>query len=492
MHFDPRIARRRLVASLLVLGMPLFVVASAQAATPIQDEVDLPHDIAAGKALLNEGNALADKGDTAEAQNRYKLAFEQLLPSLRQLPFRREVKGDMTDRSALGSKIIEDIDREMTPAEFRAYESGLKALGFLDPDVDLKQLLGEVYGQEIGAFYDPRTDTMHLIRESEKGGRKPTFLETLMGKKAGFDKDESQTVIAHEMTHALADQHFDLETMLKSVKDDTDRELATVALIEGEATLAMTVAQSKDWEGRSVRDLPAEQMGQMVAFLGPLMPSIGGSAALKKAPEVIKESMLFPYLQGLVFNLTLTNEKGWKGVDSAYRKPPLSTEQVLHPEKYAKALDTPRDFTFKDLPAPEGWTELGQDVVGELQASVLLRPFDGRTAAAGWDGDRFAVFAHGDEARAPLAFVWRSVWDTEADAIEFATAYASFQSRKLGPSTPKLTAPLPDLLGRSGPDGARFLVERRGSDVVIVEGFGPEPTSRLVEAAFAASCFDKK
>jgi hypothetical protein len=483
---------RHVAAALLVLAATASL-SRPDSARAFQDDAALPHDVAAGKTLLEEGDSLADQGDTTEAQTRYKRAFEQLLPSLRKLPFHHEVKRDMTDRGALAAKIVEEIDRDMTPAEFRAYEAGLKALGFLKPEVDLKALLGEVYGQEIGAFYDPRTDTMHLIRESEKDARKPSFLESLMGKKPGFDKDENKTVIAHEMTHALADQHFDLEKLLKSVKDDADRELATTALIEGEATLAMIAAQSKDWEGKSVRDLPAQEMGQILGFMGPLLPSLGGSASLRKAPEVIQESMLFPYMKGLIFNLTLTNDDGWDAINAAYRNPPLSSEQILHPEKYRKNPDPPRDFTLKDLPAPQGWTELGQDVVGEMQAAVLLRPFDGRKAAAGWDGDRFAVFARGDDAKsAPLALVWRSVWDTEADAAEFATAYAAFQTRKLGSGGTKPPAEMPALLGRTGPEGARFVVERRGADVVVVEGFDPAPTSKLVEAAFAAPCFDKK
>jgi hypothetical protein len=445
-------------------------------------------DREAGLALLKQGDAEADAGRTTDAVVRYKEAYEKLLPGLRKLPFKHEVKRDVTRREAMQEVLRKEIDLDMTPGEFRASELGMKALGFLPRDMDFKVVLVQVYSEEIAAFYDPRTKTMHLIEEPAAKARKaPSFLERLMGKTGGFDKEENKTVIAHELTHALADQHYDLKAMQDAVKGDDDRDLALAALIEGEATLAMMGAQMADWEGEEIAKLPAKELDQVFSMLGPILPAMGGGPSLKTAPAILRESLLFPYLKGLVLCAHLANADGWAAVDAAYKNPPQSTEQVLHPEKYrGDAVDHPMSIRLKDLDAGDGWKEVGQNVVGEMQAAILLRDEGGRKAAAGWDGDRFAVF-EGPEGK--LGLVWRTTWDTEDDAREFAAAYARFQTTKLaaGEAEPQ---EVPDVLRRDR-DGAVFAVERRGKDVAIVEGFPKDATDRLVGSAFAAEAVER-
>lgn len=442
-----------------------------------RDGTDTTDSIEAGKKLLAEGDALADKGDTTEAVVLYKQAFEKLLPSLRKLAFKTEVKRDVTARENLKDVILQEIERDMTPEEFKAGEAGMKALGLLPRDTDLKSLLVQLYAEEIAAFYDPRTDTMHLIREPETGGRQPSFFERLLGKTGGFDKDENKTIIAHEMTHALADQHHDLKAMQEEIQEDDDRQLALSALIEGEATLAMTGAQMEDWKGTLTTELPAEDLGRIFGMVGPLLPAFGGKQ-LQGAPPILRESMLFPYIKGLVFCASLTNSGKWEAVNKAFDEPPLSTEQVLHPEKYRRSPDEPRDFDLSSIETPEGWTLLGRNVLGEMQTAVLLRLKRGRQAAEGWDGDRFAVYENADKT---LGLVWRSVWDTEADAREFAESYARFATAKLEAGE-EIPEPVPARLLREG-NGVAFLIERRGADVAIVEGFSRDTTEALAEKA---------
>jgi hypothetical protein len=137
------------------------------------------------------------------------------------------------------------------------------------------------------------------------------------------------------------------------------------------------------------------------------------------------------------------------------------------------------------LDAGEGWKELGRNVVGEMQLTVLLRRHGGKAAAAGWDGDRFAVF-EGPEAK--LGLVWLSTWDSEEDAREFARGYARFQTSKVGPEAPQ-PEEFPDSIRRSPEDKDKdtvFLVERRGKDVAVIEGFPAEATDKLLAAAFLA------
>jgi hypothetical protein len=343
----------------------------------------------------------------------------------------------------------------------------------------------KVYSEEIAAFYDTKTKTMHLIQEPEvKKNRPLSFLERLMGKKGGFDKDENKTVIAHELTHALADQNFNIDALQKSVKHNDDQDLALSALIEGEATLTMLGAQMDDWDGTVVRDMPAAQLDRIFSLLGPLLPLAGG-ASLREAPVILSETMIFPYLRGLIFCAHLTNEGGWKALDDAYRDPPLSSEQVLHPEKYRARPDLPMAVDLGTLEPGGGWTELGRNVVGEMQLGVLLRHHGGKAAAAGWDGDRFAIFEDGN---GKLGVVWLSTWDSDDDAREFAQGYARFQTTKIPGGQPPADAQADAQAeaSRRTHEGTVFALQRRGADVAVVEGFDAGTTERLVEAAFQA------
>lgn len=467
--------RYRIVSLLLVPALWLPTPARA-------DEADTESEIEAGTALLAEGDSLADEGKTTEAVLRYKEAFEKLLPIMRKIPFHSVVKDDVTRREDLKDFLISEIDREMPPEELHAAELGMIALGFLSKEADLKGIMVQVYSEEIAAFYDTRTKTMHLIEEpaADKDGG-PSFLERLLGKKGGFDKEENRTVLAHELTHALADQNFDIQAMQEAIHEDDDRSLALSALIEGEAMLTMIGAQMSDWTGEAVSILPYKDLERTFGFLGPLLPAFGGKS-LRSAPPIVRESMLFPYLRGMVFATALANDGGWEALNIAYRRPPLSTEQILHPEKYiGDEPDLPMTIDLGTLDVDDRWEEVGRNVVGEMQLAVLLARHGGKPAAAGWDGDRYAVFAGPDDR---LGLVWLTTWDTEDDAREFAESYARFQTTKLGPDA-ETPDEIPDRLRRDH-DGASYFVARRGADVAVVEGFPRRLGRTLLRAAFEA------
>lgn len=477
---------------LLALGLlvgPLGPIAAQEPRTADRQE---------GLRLLKQGDDLADDGKPTEAVLRYKEGFEQVLPGLRRLPFQREVKRDVTAREEMPARLLKDFDEENTPEELRASELGMKALGFFPRDFDYKATMVEVLSEEIAAFYDTRTKTMHLIREPEaKAPRKddapgdpdkPNLLERLLGRPAGFDKDENKTVIAHELTHALADQNYDLDHLLNGVKNDDDRQLAVQALIEGEATLTMLAVQAEDWDGSTTTRIPARQLEFTLNLMTPLLP-MGSSKALQNAPALVRESLLFPYLKGLIYCVRATNKGGWEALDELYKDPPLSTEQILHPEKTSgDQLDRPQAIDLGDLKPGDGWTELGRNVAGEFQIGVLLRKQDGRKAAAGWDGDQYATW---ESPTGDLGLVWLTTWDTDDDAGEFLDSYARFQAAKIDPDdVPETPSPVPARLVRDR-RGASLAIERRGLDVAIVEGFDRAATEALLERAFAARKAEK-
>ncbi len=444
---------------------------------------DLPSSTARGKELLAEGDRLADAKEPTEAVLKYKQAFEQLLPGIRQLKFKHEVKRDVTNREDLKAVLLKEIDEEMTPEEFRTSELGMKVLGFIPRDINWKEVMVRVYSEEIAAFYDPKTKTMHLIKEpTVVENKKQGFFEALLGgKKKGFDKDENKTVIAHELTHALADQNYNLDKMQKLVEADDDQSMALSSLIEGEATLAMIGAQMDDWDGSKIGAFPAADLDRTFSLMMPFM-SMAGGASLREAPVILSESLIFPYLRGMVFCAKLTNKGGWKSLNEAYENPPQSTEQILHPRKYRIEPDPPTQVDLGRLEPGEGWAEVGRNVIGEMQLGVLLRRYGGKPVAAGWDGDCYAVF---DGKDGKLAVAWLTTWDTEDDARDFARQYARFQTTKMGEGVESPDA-FPDAIRRPH-EGILYAVERRGKDVVVVEGFATETTERLLEAAFKAT-----
>ncbi len=435
-----------------------------------------------GTRLLKEGDGLADRGQYTEAVIRYKRAFEQILPSLRRNPFLHAVKRDVTKRENLKAMLIKDIDEDMTPQEFRANEMAMKAFGLIPRDYKLKEAMVQIYSEEIAAFYDPKTKTMHLIEEPRKDDsakKKPGFFERLFGKADAFDKDENKTVIAHELTHALADQHYDLDALHKLVKKDDDRAMALSSLIEGEATLAMLGASMEDWDGDETEKLPAANLDLAFRMTASLMPLASGGKSILSAPPIISESMVFPYFKGAVFCARLTNEGGWKSIDTAYHTLPQSTEQILHPEKFLTKPDHPMTIELSALKAGKDWKELGQNVLGEMQIAVMLKKHNGASAAAGWDGDRYAVF---EGPKDGLGLVWLTTWDSEDDAREFTTSYARYQSARF-PDLPRPSSDVRDTLWR-GVGKPLYVIQRRGLDVAVIEGFPPETTVTLLEAAF--------
>ncbi len=243
----------------------------------------------------------------------------------------------------------------------------------------------------------------------------------------------------------------------------------------------MMGAGMDDWDGSKIVKLPSADIDRGMSLISPFLSMLGGGKTLRTAPPIIAESMIFPYLRGMVFCAALANDGGWKSVDEAYRNPPVSTEQIIHPEKFHAKLDLPMIVELGELKPGAPWKELGRNVLGELQTSIMLGR-SGAKAAAGWDGDRYAVFeAPGEK----LALVWLSTWDTEDDAKEFAQAYTRYQTRRMGKdgSQPER---IPDSLWRCS-DNVCKVVERRGRDVAVVEGFAPGSTESVLESAFKAT-----
>jgi hypothetical protein len=299
---------------------------------------------------------------------------------------------------------LEDLDRSYPAAERRADEEVLKLLGLLQPKIDLRTVSASVFGEAVAGYYDPRTKRLRIVRGAQTTNR---FLEEI--------------TLAHELTHALEDQRFGLDLEDSSGSDDAA--LARLALIEGSATAVMLTYGE--------RHFSAEQT------LGGLFASLGQDTG--DLPPFVEAQLLFPYLTGQAFveRLYATGDDSWSVVNTAERfRPPASTEQVLHPEKYL-AVEQPERVRLRVRRVlGEGWRRTAAGTWGEWATGELLA---NSGPAEGWGGDRYELWQQPvDACQAPCrqrdALVMRWRWDKRKDAREFETALREWLPEQPGPS----------------------------------------------------------
>ena len=369
---------------------------------------------------------------------------------LRGLQPKTDVPLEVVDTAKVQQDMLEAVNGDEASRELEISRRVLIMLGLVAPDVDLRTQLAAAYGENILGYYNHKDKKMYVVSGREEMG------------------PSERITLAHEFTHALQDQYFDLGTLNEAAKNQSDKSLAVTSLIEGDATVSMALYAD--------RYLTIQDRVRLASESG------GGASSIDRLPQILREEMLFPYQQGAAFVAKLWRAGGFEAVNRAFANPPSSTEQIIHPEKYL-AGEGPMEVNLPDLAAAAGpgWTQLRADVLGEIDARLILEPFTGGADAAraseGWGGDRYAVLRHAD-GRHILVMDW--LWDTPRDAEEFAGSYlASVANRYKTPPGP---------LGADGkvrlntPDGPQ-LVWRRGNEVIAV--LAPdEPTLAAVAGAF--------
>ena len=302
------------------------------------------------------------------------------------------------------------LNEELTPGERDAVRRTYVALGLLPDTLDLDALLLDLYTEQVLGYYDPTERTLFVV--------------------SGEDVSDLEPVIAHELVHALQDQHTNLDSLIAGERGN-DRQTAAHAAMEGHAMLVMFTLLAEQAAGTTIDPAalpnPAQELGPAVEAQNAEFP------VFQRAPRVIRETLLFPYLGGVRFVHAV-----WQARRPMERYPapldsllPQSTEQVLHPSaRFIEVRDEPVDVVLDSFPS--GWTVVREDGLGQLETEIWLEEHLGagaRRAAAGWGGDRYALL----EAPAGGGDViyWRTVWDGEADADRFAAAV-----RRVGSARP--------------------------------------------------------
>lgn len=315
----------------------------------------------------------------------------------------------------LNGVIAEELDDTVIADALAFYV----AFDFLPADADLRAILLELYGQQIAGFYDTETKEMNVILIS---GDVPEDDLPLL----------DQITYVHEFVHALQDQHFGLDDYIASIEDtnNDDKSLAMLALVEGDATYAMTI-----FTQQATEDNP---FGAMLEILSSGLEA-GNLSLPADTPEIIGSELLFPYEAGMTFVTELVAAGGWQRVNDAFATPPASTEQVLHPEKYL-AGEMPLEVSLVDSSTLLGgdWAVAKEGVMGEFYLGKFLdQQVSSRratAAAAGWGGDAYTVYQH--KTSGEFALTLKIAWDSAEEAAEFAVAFDDFRTPGTGSDAP--------------------------------------------------------
>jgi hypothetical protein len=360
------------------------------------------------------------------------------------VPFRSDVPVDFMTRPELARYLKALFDAEYPEARAHVDQRILVALDLLPADTDLRGLRARILEENIAGFYDERPGKKRLYAISDDRRFSPA----------------NQLILSHELRHALQDQYVDVHHSLPdSVGDYDDRRLAWLSLLEGDATWVM--------ERFLLRRLPGgEEAEEALGSVALPTPSVPG------APPVVRDQLVLPYLVGREFARALWKRGGAEALKEAWRHPPESTEQVLHPEKYfSHELPRPVEVSY----VPPGGKLLGEGVLGELLMRTLLG--EGEEAnAAGWGGDRYRAW---DLAGRTL-LVWRSVWDSGEAARAFLAALrARFEHTHGVPAREEGYA----VYGR-GP--WRFAIAERAGGVLFLSSDDPKALREALHGMAAA------
>lgn len=367
-------------------------------------------------------------------------AIKKGVATFRGLSFSREVPIEVKNKGAILRHLESNLLRQYGERKLHNLSLVYAKIGLLPRGLDLKDSLLDYYAAGALGFYDLVGKKL-VLRQDIGWAFVPGPVRIISGLD-GLD----ETVLAHELTHALQDQHFSLQHRLDEFSND-DKALAFRSVAEGDATLT-EFGYRRGGVDKGFVSYVNDRLRRSMEQARPNLSNV---------PGIIADKFLFQYFEGVSFLSLLLAESGWIGINRLYASPPLSTEQVLHPEKYFYEPDPPTRVELNDLSLlyPSDWIAVGSNTLGEVMVRSLFKQFlsveEAKAVAQGWDGDRFWAFRKGKE----VSFIWVTVWDSFEDAREFAQKYGTILTKKYSAV-------------ESG--GARFYLEQRDHVVMVVVG----------------------
>lgn len=325
--------------------------------------------------------------------------LQEDVEALRGIPFKSDINARVADAERVDRFLQRALDDDPFLQNEEQFITSLRYFGFIKEDIDLRALYVDLFTEQIGGFFDEKERVLFVTDRFLSGDI------------------VSRSILAHEMCHALQDQYYDLNKMLKERKTNDDALLALMAVVEGDATLLMNDYTQAHMSWKNLFSFMKTLTYDQNAFLS--------------APYFIQTNLLFPYMQGLLFVTQGALNGGTEQRNALFRFPPMSTEQIIHPEKYYinDVRDEPTSVTISGISEilGAGWNLVYQNNVGEFFIRTLFEQNDMKeqasTIAAGWDGDWFHLYDGNDAS----LLIWRSVWDSPVDAEEFYSAFCRLQ-----------------------------------------------------------------
>lgn len=415
---------------------------------------------------------------------------------LRGLEFKGDVAVGAYSKQELLDFLKTEFEKDLPKDKAEKYQRGYAKFGLIPADLDIYEAYLELFGSSIAGFYHPKTKELRLIRPGEGKDSEEDALKAM-----GIDME--RITLVHELTHAAQDQNFELSTLPIEDETNDDLVLALKSVIEGDASAV-------GWKYQFKEQFDMVIGGINQTYKTGMLPGKAG-----KLPAYLRQSLTFPYGYGTDFVVKfLKGTKGeFKDINKLFKDFPLSSEQILHPEKYyGEKRDNPILVTLPDLEKLFGspWKESFNNVHGEFAIRLLLREFRSDKlrlgmidkAAEGWGGDRYVVLEGGpapavenkyvcagceywqDEKgkcprcerrlklmekyeRVNSAYVWYTTWDTEKDAKEFYEAYCLALEKKYLQESKE--GDREDRTAFGTPTGL-VQVDLKGKDVLVFDG----------------------
>ena len=350
------------------------------------------------------------------------------------LPIKEPLKKSLRSKQEIREYLVREEEDDKDAPQRYADDKALEAFGLIPKDFPLDSFLLDVLTDQVAGLYDAKTKEFYIAD--------------------WIPIDEQKEVMAHELTHALEDQSFHIDPWIKAARPNDDAELARDAVSEGSALAAMMDYGLRD-QKVGVRDIPDVTPVLRNGALG----EMDKDSHLKDAPRIIRDELIFPYLAGTTFSQQfLKANSGWVDLKKIFDNPPVSTQQIIHPNLYLAGVK-PYPVTlpvWKDV-VPANWKLLEENVLGEFCLNEVLTQFlgpdRGTTLSAAWAGDRYAVFEEEKTKRTPL--VLRLHLDNADDAARFFGQYSELLEKKYSDRTELFRRP--NFFQFQTPDGGVFL-----------------------------------
>jgi hypothetical protein len=410
-------------------------------------------------ATLLLGILLSTSAARAQSNPRAKALCAQVpgivaeLTEISGMKLHHAVPCDFITREQINQFLKKRVNETESPAELRAEELTLKKFGFIPRDFDLAKNEVDLLTEQAAAFYDYN--------------RKKLFITD------STDAESQMPVLAHELSHALADQNYNLKRFIRQGRKSDDGSTARLAVMEGQATWMMSEYVARQ-SGQSLRDS---------ATLAAMLSNIAGDEDNGKSsgtgefpvydqePLYLRLQLIFPYTKGMSFQQAVLQRDRQEGFGEVFLHAPASTQQILHPEKYFEHLQ-PTDPPLPVVHLPRGYKGLVGGELGELEQSILLEQYAGKARSAElaphWRGCAFELRENKKAGRVVLLYA--AEWDSEESATRYFAAYAQAMRKKWTSMT--VTSDEADALTGTGDDG-RFELRRKGAVVTSVEGLDP-------------------